>query len=110
PYGRSDLVGEGEAVKGWDLRALSDRVRRQAKALSGLLGSTDDGRAFLVVNLDESRTGRGLDAVEIVRSVAPLIEGGGGGRATLAEAGGRRPESVRAALDAAREAVLAKIA
>ena len=75
-----------------------------------MLGSTDEGRAFLVVNLDQSLTARGLDAVEIVRAVAPLIEGGGGGRATLAEAGGRRPEAVRDALTAAQEAVLAKLA
>jgi alanyl-tRNA synthetase len=106
----SVVVAETKAVKGGDLRDLSDRLRQQERALAVVLGSTDDGRAFLVINLDQSLTEKGVDAVEIVRSVAPLIEGGGGGRPTLAEAGGRRPEAVREALTAAREAVLAKIA
>jgi alanyl-tRNA synthetase len=106
----SVFVAEVKALKGSELRDLSDRLRQQEKALAVLLGSTDDGRVFLVVNLDKSLTEKGLDAVEIVRQVAPLIDGGGGGRATLAEAGGRRPEGVREALTAAREAVLAKIA
>jgi alanyl-tRNA synthetase len=106
----SVFVAEVKALKGGDLRDLSDRLRQREKALAVLLGSTDDGRAFLVVNLDQSLTDMGVDAVEIVRSVASLIEGGGGGRATLAEAGGRRPEGVRDALTAAREAVLAKLA
>ena len=44
------------------------------------------------------------------REVAPLIQGGGGGKPTLAEAGGKKPEAVREALTAAQEAVLAKIA
>jgi alanyl-tRNA synthetase len=104
------VVAETKAVKGGDLRDLSDRLRKEEKALAVVLGSTDDGRAFLVVNLDQSLADRGLDAVEIVRSVAPLIQGGGGGRPTLAEAGGKKPEAVREALARAQEAVLAKIA
>jgi alanyl-tRNA synthetase len=58
-----------------------------------------------VVNLDQSLVSRGLDAVQLVRELGRHIGGGGGGRPTLAEAGGRNPDGVQAALDAARSAV-----
>ncbi len=74
-----------------------------------LLGSTDDGRAFLVFNLDQALADKGVDAVELVRDAAKHIEGGGGGRATLR--GGRREEAeaLGKALEAAKSALLAKL-
>jgi alanyl-tRNA synthetase len=96
---------EVKSLKGGALRDLSDRVRQQEKAEGVIVASTDDGQAYLVVNLDESLVSRGLDAAQLVRELGKHIGGGGGGRPTLAEAGGRNPEGVQAALDAARSAV-----
>ena len=70
-----------------------------------IVGSVDDGRAYLVVNLDESLVDRGLDAVQLVRDLGRHIGGGGGGRPTLAEAGGKNPEGLRAALAAGKRAI-----
>jgi alanyl-tRNA synthetase len=106
----SVVVAEARAVKGGALRDLSDQLKQQEKALAVVLGSVDDGRVFLVVNLDRSLEERGVDAVEIIRGVAPVIGGGGGGRPTLAEAGGKHPEKVGEALAAAKDALLAKLA
>jgi alanyl-tRNA synthetase len=103
------VVVEARGVTGGDLRDLSDRIRRQEGAAAVLLGSTDDGRAFLVFNLDQALADKGVDAVELVRDAAKHIEGGGGGRATLAEAGGKKPEALGAALEAAKSALLAKL-
>ena len=103
------LIAEVRALKGGELRDLSDRLKHREAALAVLLGSVDDGRAFLVVNLDRSLPDQGVDAVAVVREVAPVIGGGGGGRATLAEAGGKHPERVGEALAAAKKAVLAKL-
>src|SRR5919106_1241815 len=90
------LLVEAKALKGGPLRDLSDRVRRQEKAAGVIVGSVDDGRAYLVVNLDESLVGRGLDASKLVRDIGRHIGGGGGGgRPTLAEAGGKNPEGLR---------------
>ena len=74
-----------------------------------LAGAADDGRAFLVFNLDQSLADKGLDAVALVRDAAKHIEGGGGGRPTLAEAGGKKPEGLGDALDAARAALVAQL-
>jgi alanyl-tRNA synthetase len=92
-------------VKGGDLRDMSDRLRQQEKAGGAIVASIDDGRAFLVVNLDQSLVDRGLDAVHIVRELGKHIGGGGGGKATLAEAGGKNPDGVADALRAAKALV-----
>jgi alanyl-tRNA synthetase len=89
------------------LRDFSDRIRRQEKAEGAIVASSDDGRAFLVVNFDESLVERGLDAVEVVGVLGKHIGGGGGGKPTLAEAGGRNPDGIADALAAAKEIVSA---
>jgi alanyl-tRNA synthetase len=99
------VLVEAKALKGGELRDLSDRVRQQEKAAGVIVGSVDDGRAYLVVNLDESLVDRGLDAVQLVRDLGRHIGGGGGGRPTLAEAGGKNPEGLRDALAAGKKAI-----
>jgi alanyl-tRNA synthetase len=103
------VVVEAKGVTGGDLRDLTDRIRQQEGAAAVLAGSTDDGRAFLVFNLDQALADRGIDAVALVRDAAKHIQGGGGGRPTLAEAGGKKPEALGEALDAAKEALLAQL-
>ena len=58
-----------------------------------------------MVNLDESLVARGLDAAQLVRDLGRHIGGGGGGRPTLAEAGGKNPEGLRDALAAGKKAI-----
>jgi alanyl-tRNA synthetase len=87
------------------LRDLSDRIRKQEKADGAIVASVDDGKPYLVVNIDESLVGRGLDATQLVRELGKHIGGGGGGRPTLAEAGGKNPDGVGDALAAGRQAV-----
>ena len=101
------VLAETRGIKGGPLRDLSDRIRQQEKAAGAVVASSDDGRAYLVVNLDESLVERGLDASKLVRELGKHIGGGGGGKPTLAEAGGRNPDGVRDALRAAQEAVAA---
>jgi alanyl-tRNA synthetase len=101
------VVAEVQSVKGSALKDLSDQIRQSKKADAVLLGSVDDGRAYLVVNLDQSLVDRGLDAVKVARKAAEKIGGGGGGRANLAEAGGRDPEGLEAAYEVAKNEIAA---
>ena len=103
------VLAEAKSLKGGALRDLSDRLRQQEKAAGVIVGSVDDGRVYLVVNLDESLVGRGLDAAELVRELGKHIEGGGGGRPTLGEAGGKNPEGLRSALEAGKQAIAAAL-
>jgi alanyl-tRNA synthetase len=88
------VTAQVEAVKGSELRDLSDQIRQSRQADAVLLGSVDDGRANLVVNISSSRVEQGADAVAIVRKMAEKIDGGGGGRPNLAEAGGKNPDGL----------------
>jgi alanyl-tRNA synthetase len=91
------------------LRDLSDRERQRRKALAVLMGAVVDGRAQLVLNLDRDAVDRGLDATTLIREIAQLIGGGGGGRPDLAEAGGKRPEKLGEALEAGQASLVAAL-
>ncbi len=101
----SVYVAEVKGARGSALRDLSDRLRQQEAARAVVLASVDDGKIALVINLDKSVTE--ADAVAVVRELGPIIGGGGGGRPTLAEAGGKNPENVREALTAGRDKLVA---
>ncbi len=103
------VFAQASAVKGGPLRDLSDRIRKQEHATGAIVASVDDGQAYLVVNLDESLVGRGLDATKLVRELGKHIGGGGGGRPTMAEAGGKNPDGVPDALAAGKKAVAAAL-
>jgi alanyl-tRNA synthetase len=95
-------------IGGTTLRDLSDAVRRQEEAQVALLGFAGDDRVQLVVNVDAGLADQ-VNAVDAVRAAAAVVGGGGGGKPTLAEAGGRQPEKLSEALDAGREAILARL-
>ena len=99
------VVAEVKAVKGSELRDLSDQIRQTKNARAVLLGSVDDGRVYLVVNVDPSLVAQGVDAVAIVREAAKKIGGGGGGRATLAEAGGKNPAGLAEAYEVGKSEI-----
>jgi alanyl-tRNA synthetase len=104
------VLVEARAVKGGPLRDLSDRIRQQEKADGAIVASADDGRAYLVINFDESLVERGLDAAQMIRELGKHIGGGGGGKPTLAEAGGKNAAGVREALEAGKRAVAEALA
>jgi alanyl-tRNA synthetase len=99
------VVAEVEALKGSELKDLSDRIRQAKQAQAVLLGSVDEGRAYLVVNLDRTLVDKGLDAVSVARKAAEKIGGGGGGRPDLAEAGGKNPEGLGEAYEVAKSEI-----
>ena len=103
------LVAEVTVARG-GLKDLSDRLRAQEKAAAVLVGAVDDDKVALVVNLDDSVVARGVDAVQLIRALGAHIGGGGGGRPTLAEAGGKNPAGLRDALEAGRDTLVAALA
>jgi alanyl-tRNA synthetase len=96
------VTAQVRSLKGSELRDLSDQLRQSRQADAVLLGSVDDGRAYLVVNIDASKVEQGADAVAIVKEAAKKIGGGGGGRPNLAEAGGKNPDGLAAAYEIGR--------
>jgi alanyl-tRNA synthetase len=84
------------------LLALADTVRQRLGDAAVVLGSVSDGRPNMVANFSGSAVERGARADEILRTAAELMGGGGGGRETMARAGGREPDKLPDALAAAR--------
>jgi alanyl-tRNA synthetase len=104
------IVMELGATSPEHMLELSDRLMQQNAPAAIVLGSRDDGRVHLLVNLDRSLEERGLDAVKVVREAAALVGGGGGGRPTMAQAGGREPDKLPEALAQAEKTLLEALA
>ena len=98
------FVGRVSGVDVEVLLAESDRIKSERAPAAVVLGSAEDGRVHLVANFDRSLEGR-IDAVEVIRAAAAEVGGGGGGRATMARAGGKKPEKLDDALAKAEEAL-----
>jgi alanyl-tRNA synthetase len=91
-----------------DAKRLLDLVDRLKNALGDaaiVLGAVGDGRVHLVVSVAPSLVERGISAKAIVKLAAGIAGGGGGGRDTLAQAGGRDPEKLPEALAVARSEI-----
>jgi alanyl-tRNA synthetase len=96
------VTAQVSALKGAELRDLSDQLRQSKQADAVLLGSVDDGRVAVVVNLSSAKVDQGVDAVAIAKKMAEKIGGGGGGRPNLAEAGGKNPDGLAEAYEIGR--------
>jgi alanyl-tRNA synthetase len=99
------LVAAVESGDGKALLDLADRLKGRLGDAAIVLASTGEGRVDLVASVAPALVERGVRAGEIVKLAASEVGGGGGGRDTLARAGGRDPSALPAALDAARAAI-----
>jgi len=85
---------------------LADRLKNQlGDPAVVVLGSRGGGRVNLLVAVTPGAVGRGVKAGEIVKTAARAVGGGGGGRDTMAQAGGRDPERLEEALKIAEMAI-----
>jgi alanyl-tRNA synthetase len=81
------------------LRLLTDRFRQRFPSGVAVLGSVgEDGRPVVVAAVTQDLVQRGLHAGELVKFVAGFLGGGGGGRPTLAQAGGKDASRLNEAL------------
>ena len=89
------------------LRGLADSLKAKIKSGVVVIASASDGKVQIVVAVTPDLTGR-VKAGQIVKEIAPIVGGGGGGRPDFAEAGGKQPEKIDEML-AAAEGVIAKL-
>jgi alanyl-tRNA synthetase len=94
-------------VKGLDKAALgqlADTLKNQLQSGVVVLASENDSRVSIVVSVTKDLVPR-IHAGNIVKKIAPLVGGGGGGRPDFAEAGGKNPEGIDQMLTEARAVV-----
>ncbi len=98
------LVHKAEGIDGKGLREFSDRLRDKLGSGVIVLGCESGGKANLLVAVTKELTGR-IKAGSIIKPLAQMVGGGGGGRPDLAQAGGSQPEKLDEALAAAEQIV-----
>lgn len=84
------------------LRQLADTWRSKALSDVLVLATASDGKANLLVAVSDDKTKEGLKAGDLIKAIAPAINGGGGGRPNLAQAGGKNPAGIKEALSQAK--------
>jgi alanyl-tRNA synthetase len=93
-----------------ELRQLIDVLRRKSPArLAVLLATAADGKVHLAAGMTPDLVAGGLSAGQWIKEVAPIVGGGGGGKADLAQAGGKNPDQIPAALERAVEFLKVKL-
>jgi alanyl-tRNA synthetase len=80
------------------LREMTDWFRNRLGSVVIVLGSVIDGKPNFVAAVTPDLVERGLQAGMLIKRIARIVGGGGGGRPTLAEAGGRDPDRLDEAL------------
>ncbi|MCL5291349.1 MAG: alanine--tRNA ligase [Actinobacteria bacterium] len=110
----SDLVSSARSINGAQvvlerveapdmesLRSYVDLLREKLPSSVVLLASESHGRVLLVAGATSDLVKAGVHAGDLLKKVAPLVGGGGGGRPDMAQAGGKHPEKIAAALEEA---------
>ncbi|MFQ5741658.1 MAG: alanine--tRNA ligase [Acidobacteriota bacterium] len=80
------------------LRSLADQLKNKLKSGIVVLGMPANGKVNLVAMVSADLTER-IQANDLIRRLAPIVKGGGGGKADMAEAGGRDPSQLDRALE-----------
>jgi alanyl-tRNA synthetase len=91
-----------KTVEGLDANAgrqLSDTLLARLRSGVVVLGRKDDGKVGIIVRVSDDLTDR-IKAGNIIKEIAPIVGGRGGGRADMAEGGGTEPDKLAEAIDA----------
>ena len=92
------IVNVGD-VNGDILREMTDWFRARVPSGVAVLGAVADGKPQLIACVTDDLVKRGLDAGKIVKTISKAIGGGGGGKPTLAQAGGKDASKLDEALE-----------
>jgi alanyl-tRNA synthetase len=93
------LAREASGLDAPGMRQLSDTLLARIKSGVVVLGRSYDGKVSLIVRTSDDLTYR-VPAGKVIKELAPIIGGKGGGKADMAEGGGNQPERLKEALDA----------
>ena len=108
----SDMIAVGElnviatAVEGVDmngLRDLGDQLKTKVGEGIVVIASSNDGKVNLIAMATDGAVKKGAHAGNLIKEIAPIVGGGGGGRPNMAQAGGKNPAGVGDAVEKAKE-------
>ena len=97
--GDLSIIAQKVDVNGMtDLRELADTWKSEDKSDVLVLAAGKDGKANMIISLNDKALDAGLKAGDLIKQVAPTFGGGGGGRPNMAQAGGKKPEGLEDAI------------
>lgn len=108
----SDMISVGDfniiatAVEGVDmngLRDLGDQLKSKVGEGVVVIASSNDGKVNLIAMATDAAVKAGAHAGNLIKEIAPLVGGGGGGRPNMAQAGGKNPAGVQDAISKAKD-------
>jgi alanyl-tRNA synthetase len=107
----SEKIGEAAVVVGRlsttsveRAREAIDMLKKKAKSAAVVLAYEDDGKAMLLAGVTDDLI-KEVKAGDIVKAIAPIVDGGGGGKPQMAQAGGKNPAKIDEALAKATELI-----
>jgi alanyl-tRNA synthetase len=103
------IIGQLSAVPVEQAREAIDMLKKKAKSAAIVLGFEDDGKATLLAGMTGDLVEKGLSAGDVIKNIAPIVDGGGGGRPQMAQAGGKNPQKIGEALAKATEIIKEKL-
>jgi alanyl-tRNA synthetase len=104
------LVEQVDVTGAEEMLELSDRLCEELAPAAVFLALVTDGNVNLVANFSDEVVSRGVKAGDLIREVAPIVGGKGGGRPAMARGGGNEAGKVGEALAAARAWLAQKLA
>ena len=103
------LPAKVEGVDMNGLRDLGDQLREKIGEGVVLIASVTDGKVSLMAAVTDGAMKQGAHAGNLIKGITALVGGGGGGRPNMAQAGGKNPAGVDAALEKAKEVLAGQI-
>lgn len=97
------LAAEVDGVDMNGLRDLGDQLKEKLGEGVVVLASGNDGKVSLMVTATDAAMKQGAHAGNLIKAIAGLVGGGGGGRPNMAQAGGKNPAGIQEALKKAAE-------
>ena len=101
-----------KALSGVDMngmRDLGDEAKQKLGEAVILYATENDGKVNLMATATEGAIKKGAHAGNLIKEVASLVGGGGGGRPNMAQAGGKNPAGIPDALKKAKEVIISQI-
>ena len=103
------LAARVDNVQMNELRNLGDQMKEKTEGGVLVLASAADGKVSLIAMVGDEAQKKGAHAGNIIKGIAALVGGGGGGRPNMAQAGGKNPAGIDEALKKAAEVLAGQL-
>ncbi len=108
--GGTPLLAQELDVPVKELRACAEELLQGIQSGVVAVAAKTTDSCSLIVAVSEDQISRGIKAIDIVKAIAPIVQGSGGGKPALAQAGGKAPDKVLEALAQVKEVIKSTVA